>query len=140
MQIDVGGWIERYHDFSWGINIINGGDYEGFTAISSGRFYRASIPIISPEDGVGVTFDQQEGQGSVLRNFIIKDANTAINITDSSPTVENLTIIDNDQGIIVSGNSSPVIRNCILWNNGDDSGWRRRRHTVKEKGELSQSP
>ena len=37
----------------------------------------------------------------------------------SSPTISNLTIVDNDFGIAAYENSTPDIRNCIFWNNTD---------------------
>lgn len=34
--------------------------------------------------------------------------------------VQNNTIVSNDQGILVQGGTSPMISNCILWDNDDD--------------------
>jgi len=67
-----------------------------------------------------VTFHTGEGPDSVLKNFIIKDAGTAISLNyGSNPTIRNLTIVDNDFGIAAYENSNPVISNCIFWNNED---------------------
>ncbi len=67
-----------------------------------------------------VTFHTGEGPDSVLKNFIIKDAGTAISLNyGSSPTIRNLTIVDNDFGIAAYENSNPDISNCIFWNNED---------------------
>ena len=77
--------------------------------------------MINAAGGVGVTFDEGEGSGSILKNLIIESGNPAISIIDSSPTIENVTMVNNVDGIIASGTSSPDISNCILWNNdGDD--------------------
>jgi parallel beta-helix repeat protein/predicted outer membrane repeat protein len=66
----------------------------------------------------GVTFHTGEGPGSVLKNFIIRNFSTAISLNyGSSPSLHNLTIVDNDFGIAAYENSDPDIRNCILWNN-----------------------
>jgi predicted outer membrane repeat protein len=66
----------------------------------------------------GVTFHTGEGPDSVLKNFIIRNFNTAISLNyGSSPKIYNVTIVDNDFGIAAYENSNPDIRNCILWNN-----------------------
>ncbi|TKJ37159.1 MAG: hypothetical protein CEE38_09710 [Planctomycetes bacterium B3_Pla] len=67
-----------------------------------------------------VTFHTGEGPGSVLKNFIIKDVGIAISLNyGSSPTIRNLTIVDNVFGIAAYENSNPDISNCIFWNNED---------------------
>lgn len=66
----------------------------------------------------GVTFHTGEGPGSVLTNFIIRKCGTAISLNyGSSPSLYNLTIVENDFGIAAYEISDPDIRNCILWNN-----------------------
>jgi len=73
---------------------------------------------VQKEDAV--TFHTGEGPGSVLKNFIIKNSGMAISLNyGSSPTITNLTIVDNDFGIAAYENSNPGISNCILWNNRD---------------------
>jgi len=70
------------------------------------------------EDVDGVTFHTGEGPGSVLKNFIIRACSTAISLNyGSSPTISNITIVDNDFGIAAYEDSNPDISNCILWNN-----------------------
>jgi len=65
-----------------------------------------------------VSFIAGEGPGSVLSNFVIRESATAIACNnESSPTLKNLTIVDNDFGIAAYENSDPNITNCILWNN-----------------------
>ncbi|MBN2270935.1 MAG: hypothetical protein JXN61_09995 [Sedimentisphaerales bacterium] len=65
-----------------------------------------------------VSFIAGEGPGSVLSNFVIRQSMTAIACNnESSPTLKNLTIIDNDFGIAAYEASDPDITNCILWNN-----------------------
>lgn len=66
----------------------------------------------------GVTFHTGEGSGSMLKNFIIRKCGTAISLNyGSSPSLYNLTIVENDFGITSYENSDPDITNCILWNN-----------------------
>ena len=73
---------------------------------------------IGGEDAV--TFHTGEGPGSVLKNFIIRNSGMAISLNlQSSPTISNLTIVDNDFGIAAYENSTPDICNCIFWNNKD---------------------
>ncbi|MBN2182144.1 MAG: hypothetical protein JW715_09540 [Sedimentisphaerales bacterium] len=70
-----------------------------------------------PEDAV--TFHTGEGRSSVFKNFIIKESSIAISLNFSSPKIHNVTIVNNAFGIAAYDNSSPDIRNCILWNNTD---------------------
>ena len=67
-----------------------------------------------------VSFIVGEGPGSVLSNFVIRQTMTAIACNnESSPTLKNLTIVNNDFGIAAYENSDPDITNCIFWNNRD---------------------
>ncbi|MBN2592179.1 MAG: right-handed parallel beta-helix repeat-containing protein [Sedimentisphaerales bacterium] len=73
---------------------------------------------VEKEDAV--TFHTGEGPDSVLKNFIIRNSNTAISLNyGSSPTIRNLTIVDNDFGIAAYENSNPDISNCIFFDNKD---------------------
>ena len=72
--------------------------------------------IKSPGD-YGVLFYFGEQADSVLENFIIKDSVVGISISGSSPTLNNLTIVNNDYAIDVWGYSFPQIESCILWDN-----------------------
>ena len=67
-----------------------------------------------------VTFHTGEGPGSVLKNFIIRNSGMAISLNyGSSPTITNLTIVENDFGIAAYENSNPDVSNCIFWSNRD---------------------
>jgi parallel beta-helix repeat protein len=67
-----------------------------------------------------VTFHTGEGPDSVLKNFIIRNSAMAISLNSrSSPTISNLTIVDNDFGIAAYEDSNPDISNCIFRNNAD---------------------
>jgi parallel beta-helix repeat protein len=85
---------------------------EGWLRIPTGR--------ADPQKEDAVTFHTGEGPGSVLKNFIIRNSGIAISLNyGSSPTIRNLTIVDNEFGIAAYENSNPDISNCILWNNRD---------------------
>lgn len=67
-----------------------------------------------------VTFHTGEGPDSVLKNFIISVYGMAISLNyGSSPTIRNITIVNNRFGIAAYENSNPDISNCIFWNNED---------------------
>lgn len=67
-----------------------------------------------------VTFHTGEGPGSVLRNFVIRNSGVAVSLNyQSSPTLTQLTIVDNDFGIAAYEDSRPDISNCIFHANAD---------------------
>jgi len=72
-----------------------------------------------------VTFHAAEGPLSVLRNFVIRNSGLAISLNNqSSPTITQLTIVDNEFGIAtydvtVPEDPRPDISNCIFHNNRD---------------------
>ena len=77
----------------------------------------AGIPVLHNPVDFTVSFYSGEGPNSILKNFIIKNSFTAIFIAGSSPTISNVTIIDNRYGIRAYAGSQPDISNCIFWNN-----------------------
>ncbi|MBN1806539.1 MAG: hypothetical protein JW837_14925 [Sedimentisphaerales bacterium] len=79
----------------------------------------AGIPVIHNPDGFAVLFHNGEGPDSVLRNFIIRNNFMAVFVIGSSPTISNLTIVDNIFGIEASAGSEPDISNIIFWNNSN---------------------
>ncbi|MBN2588882.1 MAG: right-handed parallel beta-helix repeat-containing protein [Sedimentisphaerales bacterium] len=67
-----------------------------------------------------VTFYSGEDSNSVLKNFIIKNSGLAISLNyGSSPTIQNITVVENLFGIAAYEDSNPDIRNCIFYNNTD---------------------
>jgi parallel beta-helix repeat protein len=92
---------------------------EGAPVIEGWSLGRAGRVVgVLKEDAV--TFHTGEGPGSVLKNFIIRNSGMAISLNyGSSPTIRNITIVDNDFGIAAYENSNPDISNCIFWNNRD---------------------
>ena len=79
----------------------------------------AGVPFLCNPGDFAVSFYYGEGPGSILKNFIITDSFMGVFIADSSPTLKNLTIVNNKYGIEAYADSQPHITNCILWNNAD---------------------
>jgi internalin A len=106
----------------------------------------AGVPVIQNPGDFAVSFYSGEGHDSILKNFIIKDSFMGILIVDSSPTLNNLTIVGNKYGIEAYADSEPDISNTILWNNtnGDLFGCRARYSCVERgsegEGNISDDP
>jgi hypothetical protein len=96
----------------------------------------AGVPVLQNPNDFAVSFYNGEGPDSVLKNFIIKNNFMAIFIADSSPTISNLTIVDNIYGIEASAGSDPNISNIIFWNNiySDLFGCRARYSRIDDVG------
>jgi hypothetical protein len=77
----------------------------------------AGIPVLDNPGDFAVSFDNGEGPDSVLKNFVIRNNFMAVFIAGSSPTISNLTIVDNMYGVEASADSEPDISNIIFWNN-----------------------
>jgi hypothetical protein len=77
----------------------------------------ADAAIIKSPGDYGVLFYFGEQADSILENFIIKDSMVGISISGSSPTLNNLTVVNNDYAVDVWGYSFPRIESCILWDN-----------------------
>jgi hypothetical protein len=99
-------------------------DFKGKAITIQGLAGLEGITVLETPDDFAVTFASGEGSDSVLKNIVIKNSFMGIFIIGSSPTIENVTIVDNIYGINAYFNSSPDISNCIFWNNinGDLSG------------------
>ncbi len=95
------------------------------------------VPVLEVPDDFAVLFINNEGPDSVLKNVIIKNSVMAALIVGSSPTISNVTIVDNIYGIGTIGQANPDISNCIFWNNinGDLSGCQARYSLTTEAGE-----
>jgi len=72
--------------------------------------------IENPDD-FAVSFYYGEGPGSALKNFVIANSLTGIFIAGSSPTISNVTVVNNMFGIEAYAGSEPDISNAILWDN-----------------------
>jgi Tol biopolymer transport system component len=93
--------------------------YEGKAITVQGIATKAGIPILQVPEDFAVLFQSAEGADSVFKNFIVKNSFMAIFIAGSSPTIKNLTIVDNKYGIAAFVGSEPDISNCIFWRNTD---------------------
>jgi hypothetical protein len=95
----------------------------------------AGVPVLRNPGDFAVSFYNGEGSDSILKNFIIKDSFMGVLIVDSSPTIGNLTIVNNKYGIEAYADSEPDISNTILWNNtGGDLFGCRARYSCIERG------
>jgi len=80
----------------------------------------ADAAMVKAPEGYAFSFNQGEGHDSVLRNFILAGCPTGgIFCEVSSPTIHNMTLVNNRIGINGEENTNPDISNCIFWNNTD---------------------
>ncbi len=77
----------------------------------------ADSAVVQTPVGYAFSFQDGEGPDSVLSNFIIRDSYRAIYCFAGSPTIKNMTIVNNNFGIRALGGADPDISNCIFWNN-----------------------
>jgi len=77
----------------------------------------AGVPVLHNPGDYVVKFSNGEGPESVLQNFVIRGSFTAVFIVASSPTISNLTIVENMYGIDAYGDSDPDISSCVFWKN-----------------------
>ena len=110
-----------YEPINFECKSITVAGYKGAPVIEAPWEYsRTGSGPVRRKDVDGVTFHTGERPGSMLKNFIIRTCSTAISLNyGSSPTISNVTIVENDFGIAAYENSNPDISNCILWNNKD---------------------
>jgi hypothetical protein len=73
--------------------------------------------VIRSDAFYAVSFYHAEGPDSILKNFIIADSSAGILCLTASPTISNLTVINSNTGILSDGVGTPVISNCIFWEN-----------------------
>jgi parallel beta-helix repeat protein len=79
----------------------------------------AGVPVLQNPGDFAVSFYSGEGRDSILKNFIISDSFMGVFMAGCSPTISNLTIVNNKNGIEAYTGSEPDISNCIFWNNTD---------------------
>ncbi len=77
----------------------------------------AGIPILENPGDFAVSFYHDEGTDSILKNFVIRNSFIAIFIAGGSPTISNVTVVNNKSGIEAYADSEPDISNSIFWNN-----------------------
>ena len=77
------------------------------------------IPIIQKAGDYAVSYYVVEGPDSLLKNFVIRGSELGILIVGGSPTISNVTVVDNVFGLAAYAGATPDISNCIFWNNTD---------------------
>jgi hypothetical protein len=95
-------------------------DFKGKAITIQGIAGPDGIPVLETPDDFAVTFTGGEAPDSILKNIVIKNSFMGIFIVGSSPTIKNVTIVDNIYGINAYFNANPDISNCIFWNNASD--------------------
>ena len=97
----------------------------------------AEAAMLENPYGFAVSFNRGEGPNSVLRNLVIRNSFMGILIAGSSPTISNVTVVDNTSGIAAYDGSEPDISNSIFWNNtyGDLVGCDARYSFVRQVSE-----
>ncbi|MBN1361465.1 MAG: hypothetical protein JW993_12780 [Sedimentisphaerales bacterium] len=74
-------------------------------------------PLLEAPDGYAVSCFMAETRASVLKNFVIRHSDVGIFLAGASPTITNVTLVDNKFGIAAYAGSNPDISSCILWGN-----------------------
>jgi hypothetical protein len=77
------------------------------------------VPVLQNPGDFAVLLYLGEGSDTVIKNFVIKNSFMAIFIADSSPTISNVTVVDNKYGIEAYAGAEPDIASSIFWNNTD---------------------
>ncbi len=90
--------------------------YDGKAVMIQGT---GGLPVIDGGGYWAVSFFNNEGQDSVLRNVLVTNSYMGIFISGSSPTISNVNVLNNMFGIEAYSGSEPKIANCILWDNSD---------------------
>ena len=94
-------------------------DFLGKAITVQGIATTAGISVLENPGDFAVSFNNGEEPDSILKNFVIRNSFMAIFIADSSPTLSNLTVVNNNYGIRAYVGSEPHISNCIFWNNAE---------------------
>jgi len=92
-------------------------DFKGKALTIQGLAVSDGVPVLEVPDDLAVFFADNEGPDSILKNFVIRNSNIGIFAVGSSPTIRNVTIVDNVYGIRAFVGADPDISNCIFWNN-----------------------
>ncbi|MHC4123518.1 MAG: LamG domain-containing protein [Planctomycetota bacterium] len=76
----------------------------------------ADAAVLEVPGYAAVTFVAGEGENSVFSNFVVRGSGIGIFALFSSPTISNVTVVDNNNGVITD-NAGPYIINSIFFNN-----------------------
>ncbi|MHC4865049.1 MAG: LamG-like jellyroll fold domain-containing protein [Planctomycetota bacterium] len=92
-------------------------DFYGKAITVRGVATEAGVAIVETPMDYAFSFFTEEGPGSVLKNFVVRDCFVAAFLVDTSPTISNLTVVNNRMGIEAYAGAQPDIKNCIFYNN-----------------------
>ena len=91
--------------------------------------------ILEAPGDFAVSFYMGERTDSVLKNFVIRNSFMGIFIVGSSPTIINVTVVNNKYGAEAYAGAQPNISNSIFWHNrGDDLFGCQARYCCIERG------
>jgi hypothetical protein len=80
----------------------------------------ADPAVLTAPDGYACSFFGAENSKSILANFVITGCSVGGVFCDgASPTLRNLTVVENQFGIVGYGGADPNIINCIIWENAN---------------------
>jgi len=100
---------------------------------------KAGIAVLENPGDFAVSFYNGEGPDSVLKNFIIKNSFMAIFIAGSSPTISNITVVNNKYGAEAYTGAEPDISNSIFWNNTNGDLFQcQSRYSLIERGSTGE--
>jgi hypothetical protein len=98
---------------------ITGGVYHEGSIVVNGKNISidqsgGQVTVIAPSVGIGTCFTFRNGSGGALRSLVIRGFGTAIAIENASPTVQFVSLKACNQGMTVSGASSPQFTYSIV--------------------------
>jgi len=73
--------------------------------------------VIENPDATAVAFENGEGPDSVLKNVIIRNSAFGMLCGGASPTISNVTAVNNQCGAVAYLDGDPEITSSIFWNN-----------------------
>ncbi|MHC4574429.1 MAG: choice-of-anchor Q domain-containing protein [Planctomycetota bacterium] len=91
------------------------GLYEGITVTST-----AGVATIEAPGNYAVSFHYGEDANSIFKNFVVRNSYAGFLFSSSSPTITNVTVVDNNNGALAEEGAQPDISNSIFWNNTEE--------------------
>jgi hypothetical protein len=77
------------------------------------------IPILENPGDFATSFYHGEGPNSILSNFVIRNSFMGVFLAGSSPSIRNITFLNNNSGVEAYSGSEPDIINCIFWHSSE---------------------
>lgn len=91
--------------------------------------------ILEAPGDFAASFYMGEGPDSILENFVVRNSFMGVFIVQSSPTIANVTVVNNKYGIEAYAGAEPDVSNSIFWHNrGDDLFGCQARYSCIERG------